>query len=256
MTEEAYTDKERAVLSLFSQWTDCTKCELGKLRTEKHLDTDGYSGNIVFGDGNVEADMVIIGIGPGENEDQQGCPYVGESGNILNEYLDQVKMLRDELFVMNIVACRPFSKSIDFKTKRPKEENRDPTPLEREKCRPLWQEALYIIDPLVVVVMGKPAVMEVTGQRSVSMRDVQGTVMSCQIPGKAVSPTYTVIPMYHPAFLSRSGDTYRGGPWHQALIAWKRAVYFLDQLRNLYYGTPMPDRGLKEEDMFLVGGMT
>jgi DNA polymerase len=253
---ESYTDKERAVLSIFSQWADCEKCELGGLRNNKRIDTGGEAGNIVFGDGNVEADMVIIGIGPGEHEDQQGCPFVGESGNILDEYLDQVKMLRSDLFIMNIVACRPFSKSIDFKTKYLKEENRDPTPLEREACRPLWQEVLYIIDPLIVVAMGKPAVMEVTGKRSVSMQDTQGTVTTCQIPGKAVSPTYTVIPMYHPAFLSRSGDTYRGGPWHRALIAWKRAVYFLDQLRNLYYGTPMPDRGLKEEDMFLIGGTT
>jgi DNA polymerase len=250
----SYTDKERAVLSVFSQWSDCTKCDLGKQRYEKHIDTSGQAGNMVFGDGNVNADMVVIGIGPGENEDIQGCPFIGESGSIMNEYLDNVAMIREELFIMNIVACRPFSKSIDFKTKRPKEENRDPTPLERETCRPLWQEVLYIIDPLIVVAMGKPAVMEVTGKRSVSMREAQGTVMNCQIPGRALPTNYAVIPMYHPAFLSRSGDTYRGGPWHQALVAWKRAVHFLDQLRNLYSGTPMPDRGIKEEDMFLVGG--
>jgi len=254
MTETQYTDKERAVLSVFAEWQDCTKCELGKMREDKKLDTSGYSGNMVFGDGNVNADMVIISTGPVEEDDVQGCPLVGEHGQILNEYLDQVSMIREELFIMNIVACRPFSKSIDFKTKRPKEENRDPTPLERETCRPLWQEVLYIIDPLVVVAMGKPAVMEVTGKRAVSMRDVQGTVMTCQVPGKAVPTTYTVIPMYHPVNLSKSGDTYRGGPWHQALVAWKRAVYFLDQLRNLYHGTPMPDREIKEEDMFLIGG--
>jgi uracil-DNA glycosylase family 4 len=249
-----YTDKERAVLSIFERWKGCTKCELGQQREAKRLDTRGEFGNIVFGDGIVNADMVVIGIGPGEQEDKDGVPFVGESGQILNEYLEVVSMRREELFVMNIVACRPFSKSIDFKTKRPKEENRDPTPLERECCRPLWQEVLYTIDPLVVVAMGKPAIMEVTGKRSVSMREAQGAVTSCQIPGKAVMTNYTVIPMYHPAFLSRSGDTFKGGPWHQALVAWKRAVYFLDQLRNLYRGTPMPDRGIKEEDLFLVQG--
>lgn len=249
-----HTDKEQAVLSIFDKWNGCTKCDLGKQREAKFIDSGRQCGNIVFGDGNVSADMVIIGIGPGEQEDREGVPFYGESGNILDQYLDMVHMRREELFIMNIVACRPFSKSIDFKTKRPKEENRDPTPLERELCRPLWQELLYIIDPLVVVAMGKPAVMEVTGKRSVSMREIQGMVTTCQIPGKAVMPTYTVIPMYHPAFLSRTGDTFKGGPWHQALIAWKRAVYFLDQLRNLYYGTSMPDRGIKEEDLFLVQG--
>ena len=249
-----YTDKERAVLSIFERWNGCTKCDLGKQREAKNKDTAGACGNIVFGDGNVDADMVLIGIGPGEQEDKEGVPFVGESGNILDEYLEAVRMQRDELFIMNIVSCRPFSKSIDFKTKRLKEENRDPTPLERERCRPLWQEILYVVDPLVVVALGKPTVMEVTGKRSVTMREMQGMVMTCQIPGKAVMPTYNVIPMYHPAFLSRSGDTYKGGPWHQALISWKRAVYFLDQLRNLYFGTAMPDRGIKEQDLFLLQG--
>jgi DNA polymerase len=249
-----YTDKERAVLSIFSQWKDCKKCELGVQRNKKHTNTSGEVGNIVFGDGNVNADMVLIGIGPGEQEDAQGCPFVGESGQILDEYLDAVRMQRDELFIMNIVACRPFSNAIDFKTKKMKEENRDPTPHEREQCRPLWQEVLYIIDPLIVVALGKPAIAEVTGQRAVSMRDTQGTVITCHIPGKVVPTIYPVVPMYHPAFLSRSGDTYKGGPWHQALVAWKRSVLFLDQLRNLYRGTPMPDRGIKEEDLFLVQG--
>lgn len=247
-------DKEQAVLSIFSQWDGCEKCELGVQRKKKYTDTSGEAGNIVFGDGNVNADMVLIGIGPGEEEDAKGCPFVGESGQILDDYLKAISFPRDDLFIMNIVACRPFSKAIDFKTKRQKEENRDPTPLERERCRPLWQEVLYIVDPLIVVALGKPVVAEVTGQRSASMREVQGTVMTCQIPGKAVPTTYPVIPMYHPAFLSRSGDMYKGGPWDQALAAWRRAVLFLDQLRNLYRGTPIPDRGFKEEDLFMVQG--
>jgi DNA polymerase len=251
MTDKPYTDKERAVLSVFSKWIDCEKCELGKLRKNKFKETSGYCGNMVFGDGNVDADMVILGIGPGEQEDQQGLPFVGDSGYILDDYLSHVKMRRDELFIMNTVACRPFSKALDFKTKKLREENRDPTALESMTCRPMWQDVLYIIDPLVVVSMGKPAVAEAAGKRGVSMRDVQGTVMTCTVPGKAVPVVYTNIPMYHPAYLSRSGDTFHAGPWHQALIAWKRAVYFLDQMRNLYRGTPIPDRGIKEEDMFL-----
>lgn len=252
--EQEYTEKERAVLSTLKEWEDCEKCELGKQRAKKHLDSEGRAGHIVFGDGSVETDLVVIGIGPGENEDIQGSPFVGESGQVLDEYLGEVGIIREDIFVMNIVACRPFSQSIDFKTKQNKEENRDPTPPEREACRPLWQKLLYIIDPLVVVVMGRPTVLEVAGLRSVSMRDVQGTVMTGQIPGMVLPTTYTIIPMYHPAFLSRSGDTYQGGPWHQALVSWKRTVYILDQLRNLYYGTPIPNRGIKEEDLHLTGG--
>jgi len=248
-----YSDKENAVLSIFSKWKGCKKCDLGKLREKKREDTGGIGGKIVFGDGDVNADLVVIGIGPGETEDVDGMPFVGESGKILDDYLDLVSLSREELFVMNIVACRPFSNSIDFRTKKPREENRDPTPKERETCRPLWQEVLYTIDPLLVVAMGKPVVSEVAGKGTAAMREVQGSVMTCTIPGKAVPVTYPVIPMYHPAFLSRSGDHYDGGPWHQAKVGWRRAVYFLDQLRNIYHGTPMPDRGFKEKDLFLGG---
>jgi uracil-DNA glycosylase family 4 len=255
MTE--YSEKDQAILEVFKQWQDCTKCELGKQREKKRIDSGGYSGKMVFGDGDTGADMVIIGIGPGENEDIDGAPFTGESGNILDEYLEAVRMLRKELFIMNIVACRPFSKVLDFKTKREREENRDPTQAERDACRPLWQEVLYHIDPLLVVAMGKPAVMEVTGKRSIGMRSANGYIDRCTIPGRITPITYPVMSMYHPAYLSRSGDTFHGGPWHQALIAWKRAVYYLDQLRNLYRGTPMPDRGFKEEEMFIIrGGIT
>jgi hypothetical protein len=135
-----------------------------------------------------------------------------------------------------------------------KEENRDPTPLEREHCRPMWEEVLYLIDPLLIVAMGKPAVQEVTGRRSVTMREAQGKIDRCIIKRRAAEVTYPVMCMYHPAFLSRSGDTYQGGPWHQELIAWRRTAYFLDQLRSLYHGTPMPDRGFTEEEMFLIKG--
>ena len=244
-----YSNKEHAVLSIFARWKDCTKCELGSLREKKKEESQGRAGNMVFGDGNVDADMVIIGIGPGEQEDELGFPFAGESGNILNDYLSKTGMLRDELFLLNVVACRPYSSSVDFKTKQKKEENRDPTPPERTACRPFWQEVLYTVDPLLVVVMGKPAVIEVTGKRSAAMGDVQGTITTCSIPGKAAPITYPVVPMYHPAFLARSGDYGKGGPWHQALISWKRAIHFLDQLRNLFRGIPMPDRGFKETSL-------
>jgi len=248
------TEREQRVLSIFRKWRGCTKCGLGELREQKKLKTDGTAGRIVMPDGNVDADMVIIGIGPGEEEDLEGAPFIGPSGDILNEYLEAVKIDRRSVFVMNIVQCRPFSISTDERSGRKREENRDPSSKERAACRPFWEEVLYEIDPLLVVAMGKPAVLEVTGQRSVTMRNVQGQVQHCVIRGKATDVTYPVMSMYHPAFLARSGDKRKIGVWGQALVAWRRAAYLLDKLRQVYWDTPMPDRGYKMRDMFLVQG--
>ena len=250
---KAYTSKEKSVLSVFSRWSGCTKCDLGEQRCAKNKKTDGQSGNMVFGDGNVNADIMVIGVGPGEDEDAQECAFVGDSGDILDDHLSKLSIKRSDLFLMNIVACRPFSNTVDFKTKKSREEDRDPTPLEREKCRPMWQEIMYLVDPLIVVTMGKVATAEILGKSSVSMRELQGSIIPAQIPGKAIPTTYSVMPMHHPSYLSKSGDDFRGGPWHQAIVSWKRTIYFLDQLKNLYYGTPAVDRGFKDKDMFLIG---
>ena len=238
--------KERALLDLFGRWSDCEKCPLAKTRT-----------NIVFPDGNPDADVAVIGIGPGETEDNEGAPFVGESGLIVNDYLKDVQLSRQELFIMNIVQCRPMSygKNVFGKVVA---ENRDPTQPEKDACRELWEEALYIVDPLLVIAMGKPAVQEVTRKRSITMGEAAGKIDRCTIQGRVAPVTYPVMCMYHPAFLARSGNTYQGGPWHQALVAWQRAVHFLDQLRNAYRGTEMPKRPFKREDMFLIdtGGVS
>lgn len=242
------------ILEVLRRWHGCTKCKLGEMRERKAKDTNGECGQIVLGDGNPDADLVVIGIGPGEEEDAEGVPFIGASGDILNDYLGRVQIDRREIFMMNIVACRPHSRIYDAKFKRNREENRDPTSDERQACRPLWQELLYLVDPLLVVALGKPTVTEVTGQRSVAMGMVNGMIDVCRIPGRALDVSYPVMAMYHPAFLSRSGDTFRGGPWHRAEIAWRRAAYYLDILRNRYRGVPIPDRGYKRKDMFLIKG--
>lgn len=232
--------KREALLELLHRWEDCKKCKLAKTRK-----------NIVFGKGDPDADLFVMGMGPGENEDIEGVPFIGESGLIINDYLKELKLSRDEIFLHNIVSCRPFNvvKGYDGKEK---EENRDPSLLEKEACRPLWQEMLYIVDPLLVIAMGKPTVIETTGRRSVVMGDVQGLIDTCTIKGRVGNVTYPIMCMYHPAFLSRSGNMYRGGPWHKTMIAWRRAVHFLDQMRRLYHDVPIPDRGFSRKEMFMV----
>jgi uracil-DNA glycosylase family 4 len=236
------TEKKSKLFDLIERWQGCKKCSLHETRT-----------NIVFPSGNPDADVVVIGIGPGEDEDLNGLPFIGASGDILSDYLKEINFDRDELAIMNIVGCRPTATGKD-KFGRDRVENRDPTLPERAACRPMWEEALYIIDPLLIIAMGKPAVQEVTRKRSVTMGEVQGRIDRCTITGRVIDITYPVLCTYHPAYLARSGNVYKGGPWHQTLIAWQRAIYFLDRLRHIYRGEEIPKRPWKEKEMSLIRG--
>ena len=120
--------------SLYKQCQECKACELYKERT-----------NIVFGVGNQNADILFIGEAPGENEDLQGMPFVGRSGKLLDELLNEVGFSRDEnIYIANILKCRP-----------PK--NRDPKPNEQEACLHFLMEQIDIINPKIVVCVGRIA---------------------------------------------------------------------------------------------------
>lgn len=233
-------DKSARLRELYQRWANCQRCPLHEKRR-----------NIVFGQGNPDADILVLGIGPGEEEDKTGNPFYGPSGEILDEYLEENHYNRADLFLLNIVACRPTIEIVDPKTHRKRTENRDPAPKERESCLPLWLTTLYIVDPILIVALGKPAIMEVSKKRGIQMYKDHGQIQDCEIPGLITPLKYPVMTMYHPAFLARSGDKTYGGVWHQALVDWRRAIYYVDQLRYLYYGEPPPDRGFERIDLFI-----
>jgi DNA polymerase len=108
----------------------CTDCELSKSRT-----------NVVFGDGDHEADLMFIGEGPGFHEDQQGLPFVGKSGQLLETLLSEIGLHRKEVYIANVVKCRPPG-------------NRDPRPDEIEACKGYLRRQLELIQPRVVVTLG------------------------------------------------------------------------------------------------------
>lgn len=111
---------------------NCTKCELCEGRT-----------NLVFGVGKKDADIMLIGEGPGENEDLQGQPFVGRSGQLLDKFLASVDLSRDKnVYIANMVKCRP-----------PK--NRDPKPEEQDMCINWLREQFKIIKPKIVVCVGR-----------------------------------------------------------------------------------------------------
>lgn len=110
----------------------CKKCGLAATRT-----------NIVFGTGDLNAEIMLIGEGPGEKEDLQGEPFVGRAGKLLDEFLEAVNLSRDtNIYIANMVKCRP-----------PK--NRDPHPQEKEACIDWLREQVRIISPKIIVCLGR-----------------------------------------------------------------------------------------------------
>ncbi len=119
---------------LKAQLQNCTACELSKTRT-----------NVVFGVGNPKADIMIVGEGPGREEDLKGEPFVGRSGQLMDKMLLHVGLSRESnIFIANMVKCRP-------------PENRDPHPDELKQCLDYLREQVAIIRPKIIVCMGRVA---------------------------------------------------------------------------------------------------
>ncbi len=109
----------------------CTRCRLAGTRT-----------NVVFGMGNPSADLMFVGEGPGEQEDRQGLPFVGRSGQLLDRLiLEEMGLTREDLYIANTIKCRPPG-------------NRDPLPDEIDLCWPYLEKQLELINPKVVVTLG------------------------------------------------------------------------------------------------------
>ncbi len=126
------TARERAVKleSLKQRALSCTDCRLHENRT-----------TVVFGDGDPDAELVIVGEGPGQREDEQGLPFVGRSGELLEQLLGEIGLARSEVYIANVVKCRP-------------PQNRDPRPDEIDACKGYLREQLELIDPSVVLTLG------------------------------------------------------------------------------------------------------
>ena len=166
------TEHERTVID--DAIRTCTQCPLAETRT-----------NAVPGDGPVPARILFIGEAPGRNEDTKGIPFVGRAGSILDGFLEGIGVARDEVFITNIVKCRP-----------PK--NRDPTTEEINACRPYLERQLALLRPEVIVPLGRFAmrwVLESYGIGPGPISEEHGKVFRIQsIGGERV-----IIPVYHPA---------------------------------------------------------
>ena len=149
--------------------------------------------NLVMGDGNLNAEIVFIGEAPGKNEDEQGLPFVGAAGKFLNEMLAQAGLARSDVYITNIVKYRPPN-------------NRDPLPEEKAAFLPYLLKQLQIIQPKVVITLGRHSMEYFLPDMKIS-----------QVHGRAERITFgddtiVIVPLYHPA-----AALYNGG-MRQTLI--------------------------------------
>ncbi len=150
----------------------CVLCELHRTRK-----------NTVFGVGNENADLMLIGEAPGADEDAQGEPFVGRAGKLLDSMLGAIGLSREQVFIANILKCRPPN-------------NENPTPEQAETCRPYLDRQIELIQPKVILALGAVAAHNLLEVETPIGR-MRGTVFEMSKSG------IPVIPTYHPAYLLR-----------------------------------------------------
>ena len=186
--------KREALAEMDAEVSVCTACKLhaGRIHT-------------VFGSGDPDAGIVFVGEAPGRNEDEQGLPFVGRAGKLLTDILKAIRLSRDEVYICNILKCRP-------------PENRDPERDEVTACEPFLRRQLAIIRPRVICCLGRHAAMTLLDTRA-SLRSLRESVHFYEgIP---------VMATYHPAALLRNphwkrdtwDDVRRLRALHDALVA-------------------------------------
>lgn len=163
-------DRTHELEQIAAQVRACTRCQLAKGRTQA-----------VPGEGPVTAEIMVIGEGPGFYEDQQGRPFVGKSGQLLEKLLGEIGLKRSDVFIANVVKCRP-------------PENRDPLPEEIEACRPWLDAQIALIQPKVIVTVSRFAMARWFPNEKITV-----------IHGRAKRfGEVLVVPMFHPAAALRN----------------------------------------------------
>ncbi len=177
MSRAASTDHQQAPDTtdswsvLQTEVTQCTQCDLCKTRSQT-----------VFGAGNKNADWMIVGEAPGQSEDQQGLPFVGKAGLLLTEMLRAIDLDREQVFITNVVKCRPPG-------------NRDPDPIEVKTCEAYLLRQIALLKPKIILALGHVAAQ--------ALLNTDAPIAGLRGKIHALNDT-PVIVVYHPAYLLRS----------------------------------------------------
>lgn len=197
------TDEQRQQLKqLEDEVRQCTRCPLCEART-----------HAVPGEGPIDAAIFFVGEGPGAQEDRTGRPFVGNAGQLLESLLERIGLLREDVYITNVVKCRPPN-------------NRDPQPSEIESCEPYLERQLALVDPEIIVTLGRFA-------------------MEHWLPGKRITRVHgqgfrngrrLLVPMFHPAAALHQEK------WRPALEEdFDRLPRLIDAVRLMREDKPIPD---------------
>jgi DNA polymerase len=163
-------ERREALKAVYREARDCTRCPLHQTRTQ-----------VVFGNGNADAELMFVGEAPGANEDRMGLPFVGAAGKLLDQLLSEIGMSREDVFVINVLKCRP-------------PDNRDPHPNEIASCRGYLDRQIELIEPSVICTLGnfstKLLRADTTGISRLHGQD------DVRVVGSRAVRLY---PLYHPA---------------------------------------------------------
>jgi uracil-DNA glycosylase len=162
--------RREALKAVWHEARECTRCPLADTRT-----------TVVFGNGDADADLMFVGEAPGANEDREGLPFVGQAGKLLDKLLDEIGLDRGQVFVANVLKCRPPG-------------NRDPQPGEIESCEPYLFQQVELIEPLVVCTLGNFATKLLRGD-STGITRLHGQAEVRTIGSRTVR----LFPLFHPA---------------------------------------------------------
>jgi uracil-DNA glycosylase len=156
--------------ALAAEASACTRCRLHEGRTQ-----------VVFGNGHPNADLMFVGEAPGFHEDQQGIPFVGQAGKLLDKLLAGIGLERSDVYVANTLQCRPPG-------------NRDPMPDEKQTCEPWLFRKIELIQPKVIATLGNHATKQLTG-KEIGITRIHGQEQQITLGSMQV----TLYPLYHPA---------------------------------------------------------
>ena len=203
-------DKTARMAALREIVLPCTKCaHLAASRTQ-----------VVFGVGNLEADLMFVGEAPGEEEDLQGEPFVGKAGELLTKMIGAMGLRREDLFIGNVLKCRP-----DMPTGE--SGNRKPVASEMATCLPYLQEQIDIVRPKVIVALGLTALDGLTGDKR-PMKEARGHWMDFQ--GTPFMVTY------HPAYLLRNqAVSEKRKVWEDLLLVMERLKLPISEKQRNYF---------------------
>ncbi|MEO8725254.1 MAG: uracil-DNA glycosylase [Acidobacteriaceae bacterium] len=190
------SDKGAALAGIRAEIGNCIRCRLSERRK-----------TIVFGDGNPDADILFIGEGPGADEDEQGVPFVGKAGQLLNNMIAAMGIRREDVYIANVVKCRPPG-------------NRTPERDECDACGPFLMRQIEAIKPKIIVAMGATAAKYLLNVQD-SMANLRGKIYDVRgIP---------LVVTYHPAYLLRDPRQ-------------KKETWMDLQMVMRFLGMPLPEK--------------